>query len=384
MQKIILFGAGNLATRLNKLLKQKGCDINYISNDIFDKKSIQGSAFTDVQNLLDNVNLSEVSMVYIVDDLDNRNLEFLLAVISKEKKTPITISLFNENVSPHLKAAYDTITIINPAKTASEEFVNALYTEIKHELKYVPPKFEKVASFRSFDKLLWKIGISFLFIIIASTVFFHYEENLSWIDSLYFVIVTVATVGYGDISLAHSSNISKCFGIILMLTSTIFIWTMFSLIIDQLLKQRVELSLGRKKYNIKDHVIVCGLGRVGYFIAEKLIDKGEKVLIIESNNNSPYIEYFRHRGAQFFVADARVPKVLQDAGVVNAKALISAINDDALNLEIGLNARSLQPGMRLVLRIFDSTIAEEIREHLDIHLTLSTSEIAVHEFFKKI
>ena len=383
-EKILIFGSGHISLRLKILLEEKGYRVTHINHSVLDGNKNSESAFADVQDLLDTVDFSNLKMIYIVDDLDNHNLEFLLAVISKEKDTPITVSLFNENVSPHLRSAYSNITVLNPAEIASNDFIKALYVSVKHDLKYVPPRFEETPHVHSFDKLLVKLITGFILMILGSAVFFHFENNLSWLDSFYFVVVTICTVGYGDISLLGSSNLSKLFGIFLMLGSTVFIWTTFSLIIDQLLKQRVEISLGRKKYNLKEHIILCGLGRVGYFVAEKLVSAGEKVIIIENNNDSSYIDYFRNKGGYVFVADARIPKVLQDAGVINAKAVISLINDDAKNLEIGLNARSFNPDIRLILRIFDNKIAEEIKEHLDIHLTLSMSEIAVKEFLKQI
>ena len=54
----------------------------------------------------------------------------------------------------------------------------------------------------------------------------------------------------------------------------------FSLTIDVLLKKRMQLSLGRRKYNFSNQIIVCGLGRVGYFIVEELLQKNEKVIFL--------------------------------------------------------------------------------------------------------
>jgi len=75
---------------------------------------------------------------------------------------------------------------------------------------------------------------------------------------------------------------------------------------------------------------------------------------------------------------------LQDVGAAHAKALISVINDDYTNLEIGLNARSFQPKLRLILRIFDESMATIIKEKLDIYLTLSMSAIADEKFVETL
>ena len=74
--------------------------------------------------------------------------------------------------------------------------------------------------------------------------------------------------------------------------------------------------------------------------------------------------------------------MLDDTNVAQARALISVINDDSINLEIGLNSRSFQPGIRLILRIFDEQMAKKIKEYLNIHLTLSASDIADEKFYE--
>ena len=192
--------------------------------------------------------------------------------------------------------------------------------------------------------------------------------------------MTVATVGYGDITLLNASAATKLVGIGLILTSTCFIWMIFSLTVDNIIKRRVQLALGRKRYSLSGHVILCGLGRLGFFIAEGLLKQGEKLLIVEKNENSPTIEYFRSRGADVYIGDARLPRVLQDVGVTRAKALYSVINSDYANLEVGLNARSFVPGLRLILRIFDESMSQRIKKHLDVHLTFSMTAIADEQF----
>ncbi|MCW3110844.1 MAG: hypothetical protein JWQ09_5350 [Segetibacter sp.] len=194
----------------------------------------------------------------------------------------------------------------------------------------------------------------------------------------------MSTVGYGDINLMHSAALSKIFAVILILASMLFIWMIFSLTIDYLVKKRIQLSLGRKKYNIKDHIIVCGLGRLGYFIVEELLIRKEKVIVIEKNEGSPHLSYFRSLGADIYIGDATLLRVLHDVNIGQARALFSVINSDSNNLEIGLNVRSIQPNIRLILRIYDEMMAQKIKEHLDIHLTLSASAIADGKFFEAL
>jgi hypothetical protein len=200
------------------------------------------------------------------------------------------------------------------------------------------------------------------------------------LDAAYFVVASITTVGYGDINLLKASDTSKVVDIFMVLSSVAIVSLVFSLILDRIIKQRAQYAMGRKTYAYKNHIVVCGLGRLGYFIVEELLQRGEKIVIIESDEHSPNIAHFRAKNVDVYIGDARLPKVQQDVGVESCHALLSVTNDDYANLEIGLNARHFRPDVCLILRIFDESMAEIIREKFDINLTESMSFLAAQEF----
>ena len=106
--------------------------------------------------------------------------------------------------------------------------------------------------------------------------------------------------------------------------------------------------------------------------------------MIERNEGSPNIQHFRAQGADVYIGDARLPGVLQDAGVMHAKALYSVVDSDFGNLEIGLNARAFDPRLRLILRIYDDSMSKMVRENLDIRLTYSMTAIADEAFLDAV
>lgn len=377
---ILIIGSGHLAYRIKKFLENKEWKVIYLPNSLFKLESREDSTFETILSALEGVDLNSLKMTYLVDDQDEKNLELLIALISIQKDLFITAALFNENIAPHLRAAHPNVEILNPAKIAAPTFIEALYLPLKHFLRYTPAKISTESKTRDKDYMISILSASFITLLALAITYFHFTENLSWVNSLYFVIVTIATVGYGDISLLNSSSLSKMVAVGLILGSTFFIWMIFSLTVDRLIKKRVQLSLGRKKYLYTNHVIICGLGKLGYFIAEGLIERGEKVLIIEIDENSPNIEHLRNLGADVYIGNARLQRTLEDVGVNKAKALFSVINNDFANLEIGLNARSFIPNLRLILRIFDESMSQKIKENLDIHLTYSMTAIADEKF----
>jgi voltage-gated potassium channel len=122
---------------------------------------------------------------------------------------------------------------------------------------------------------------------------------------------------------------------------------------------------------------MCGLGKVGYYVVETLIEQNEKVIIVELDENSKHINYFRSLGAEVYIGDATQYNVMKDVNVEHAKALISVIDNDAINLEVGLNARTINTNLRLVLRIFDEEMTKHIKFLLNIELTFSASTVAL-------
>ncbi len=378
-RKILIIGSGHLANRLQLLAESRGFACEHIQNPKFQPDQDGKTVFERISGILKGLDLESFSMAYLLDDKDEQNLEFIIALMRLGVKMPVTASLFNENVAPHLQAAYPNLKILNPARMAAPAFVEALYEPVTRTLRYEVKLPEPIKG-KGPDRLVWKLIGAFGALIIFTTIYFHNSEHISWLDAIYFVVVTVASVGYGDISLLHSSDMSKVINIILIISAMVFIWMIFSLVIDRIIKKRMQLSLGQRKYTYRNHIVVCGLGRLGYCVVEELLKKGEKVVVIEVDEDSDKADQLRMRGVDVYIGNARSFAVLADVNVVHAQALISVIDNDYINLEVGLNARSLRPDLRLILRMFDEMMARQVKDDLDILLTLSMSAQADEKF----
>lgn len=384
---ILIFGSGHLSYQVQKKLSEKGYSIAHIPSSLFKEEDAEfgfSVPFTKVKDTFEELGIDSAKAVYILDNEDRRNIPCALAAIATNDSVPVFVSLFNEDLAAHFQKTHKNLSILNPARIAAPAFVDALNIPVtrNRDLSSLPVK-KLHTSFRP-DR--WIMGLLFVFSLMfaGSAAFFRLSEELSWLDAFYFTTTIITTTGFGDIHLRDSAAYVKIFGIFLMLAAITLASVTFSLIVDRLVQKRQERALGHKKYRQKNHVVMCGLGRAGYQIFEELRQRGIEVIIIENNAEGKFLDLARASGATIFIGDASLSKNLHGVSITEASALISVINNDLKNLEIGLNARTLKPDLRLILRIFDVNIAEEIKKRLDIHLALSTSAIASDKFVELI
>ncbi|UCC89233.1 MAG: NAD-binding protein [Anaerolineales bacterium] len=129
-----------------------------------------------------------------------------------------------------------------------------------------------------------------------------------------------------------------------------------------------------------NHVIVCGMGKVGYRVTLELLKFGREVVGIEQNPEGRFVEKARGLGIPLIIANARRSENLIKAGVKRADAVIPCTDDELTNLDIALDARELNPQARVVMRLFDADLARRVEKGFGIHTAFSTSALAAPIF----
>ena len=129
-----------------------------------------------------------------------------------------------------------------------------------------------------------------------------------------------------------------------------------------------------------DHVIVCGLGKLGYRVTLQLLDFGQSVVAIERDGEKNFIALARERDVPVLLGDARQRELLRKAGVERASAVICCTQDELANLDIALDAREMHPDIKVVLRMFDETLANKVEKGFGIHTAFSMSALSAPAF----
>ncbi len=128
------------------------------------------------------------------------------------------------------------------------------------------------------------------------------------------------------------------------------------------------------------HVIICGMGKVGYRVALELMKFNREVVAIEANPEGRFLEKTKALGIPVIVADARRSENLIKAGIEKADAVIPCTDNELTNLDIALDAREINPSAKIVMRMFDPELAQRVETGFGIHTALSVSALAAPTF----
>jgi Trk K+ transport system NAD-binding subunit len=129
----------------------------------------------------------------------------------------------------------------------------------------------------------------------------------------------------------------------------------------------------------RNHFIIVGVGRVGYQVIKELLDLRESVVAIESDPDAPLLSELFDRGIPVILGNARMETILEQANVAYARSIILATGDDLTNLDIALSARDMNANARIVLRLFDETLAAKVVEAF-ARPVISTPRVAAPAF----
>ncbi len=211
-----------------------------------------------------------------------------------------------------------------------------------------------VSYLENFKTILYGVGALVLIVLVGS-VGFAIIEGYSFIDALYMTMITVSTVGFREVY--PPSDAGKVFIVLLI----IFSFGIFGYVITSITRLVVEGALQQsyKQYQVKkkivrldDHIIVCGFGRNGYQACVELQEHGEKFVILEKRDNV-VSRILEDPSLLYVQGDASSEEVLDVAQIRRAKALITALPNDADNMFVVLTAREMNPKLKIISRASD-------------------------------
>ena len=212
-----------------------------------------------------------------------------------------------------------------------------------------------------FQSKIYVAVLLLLAVFIAGVFGYKFISNYTWIDAFYMTVITITTVGFGEV--VPLDDVDKLFTSILILSSIFILAYAISVITEYMLSKNNIGNLREKRIHkiidsMKDHVIVCGYGRNGKQAVEKLIAYKKPFVIIEKDHE--VVDKFGS-AALFVEGNASDDEVLKEAGVNRANTLICALPSDADNLFIVLTARQMNPNLRIISRATEETSYKKLK-----------------------
>ena len=215
--------------------------------------------------------------------------------------------------------------------------------------------------FRVFPRIY--LAVAFVIgVVIFGSVGYVFVEGYSWVEALYMTVITVSTVGFGEVR--ELSEEGMVFTTILIMGSLgTFAYSISALttyfVNGEYRNTFKEARLKQEVEKLSNHVIVCGLGRVGEMAVQELVDHNTPVVIVEGDSDKA--ERLAEEGLMVIPGDATRDENLANAGITRAKSVITTLPDDAQNLYVVLAAREMAPNIHIISRASMNNSVSKLR-----------------------
>ncbi len=233
-------------------------------------------------------------------------------------------------------------------------------------------------------------------LLVIGTLGYSLMEGMPPVAALYMTVITISTVGFGEVDPLSSAG--RIFTIGLILLGVVGVTGTFSNAVEVLLGQRVWLSVQKRKVEkwlmtAKDHYVVCGYGRIGQQIARDLRAREQGFVIVDQLEENE--DVFLEERFNFVIGNATQDEVLLEARIEYARGFVAALDTDADNVLAVLTARELNPDLFIVARAETPNSEKKLRRAgadrvvspYDIgghRISLALLRPAVHDLFNQI
>jgi voltage-gated potassium channel Kch len=233
---------------------------------------------------------------------------------------------------------------------------------------------------RRFDPIIARLTLAALGVLVIGTTYFRAVFGSDWLTAAYFVITTMTTTGYGDITPNHADPAEIVAAMLLMLAGVGFTGVFIALVAAALTRIQWVTMQGLRPIRRRGHVVVCGAGNIGSGVIDLLLALDERLVVVEVAPDPSIVEQARDRRFDLLTGDASRDRTLDLCNLGAAHSLLALTNVDTLNLEIALGARARNPSLPIVLRIADAGFAASIARHFAFGTTFSAAALAAPAF----
>ncbi|HOP11114.1 MAG TPA: potassium channel protein [Oscillospiraceae bacterium] len=212
-------------------------------------------------------------------------------------------------------------------------------------------------------------------IIITGVIGYMLLLKVNFVDALYMTVITISTVGYGEVGVMTDS--AKLFSVFIIFAGLSMVGYGLTSLVSLFFEGEFKSAWRRKRMEtkiqeIKNHYIVCGAGDVGSTVINSLRENAADFVVIEENEKR--VQELQQLGVLTIMGNATHEDILQKAGIANAKGLVCTLPTDAENVFTVLTARQMNQGLYIVSKAIETTSHQKLLR-AGANKTISPNEI---------
>jgi hypothetical protein len=389
---ILLIGEGRLADATERALDAGQASV----------RRLREPTDRDIREALGD----EIDLVVVISRFDHVSLRMALAVDHVRPGVPQLVTVFDRDVATHLRETVEHAQALSMADIVVPAFagpvldpellsivsgatglegVKAIDDEPRHVPRSwpVPGRVGRLlanleALARPFDSSarILVVGLAgFLGVIVLETAVTMLEAGVSLVDALYSVSKVTVTVGpsqYAD----EGATWFKLFSAVTMLVTLGFAAVLTAGLVNRLLDPRLTGIVGRKAVPRRGHVVVVGLGQVGFRLAMLLREIGMPVVVVEQNEGAKNVTRAKDERLPVVIGSGASQAVLRRLSIDRARGVAAVTSDEVENIAVAVAARGVRDGLNITLRAGDGDETSEIESLFQLGVVRDIYRIA--------
>ncbi|MEJ7876974.1 MAG: NAD-binding protein, partial [Solirubrobacterales bacterium] len=389
---VLLIGEGQLADATARALESGGAEVSRLDepND------------SEIRDAL----TERIDRVIVISRFDHVSLRRALVVAHVRPGIQQLVTIFDRDVAAHLQESVENVSVLSMADAVTPAFAGpCLDPQLISLIRgpggvdgigatngeparvprswSVPSRWQRARSMleslaRPFDAraaILVYGFLGFAAVVVVETAATMLVEGYSFVDAFYTVAKVTVTVGPSEAA-DQGSDWFKLFSAVTILLTLGFAAVLTAGVVNRLLDPRLTGIFGRSAVPRRDHVVVVGLGQVGFRLCELFRDLGVPVVAIEVNPDAKNVPRAKDLQLPVVIGSGASQRLLRRLSIRRARALAAVTSDEVENIAVAVAARGLRDDLNIALRAGDGDATSETQSLFRIGVTRDVYRLA--------